>query len=195
MEHFYDTIDGWAIGIPRIYKDIVNKSKDGAHFVEIGSWLGKSSASMCVEIINSGKNIKFDCIDIWDVGTWSSKTVEGMSADDLYNKFIKNMEPVKDTFTAIREDSTKAADLYTDNSLDFIFLDADHSYESVKRDITAWLPKVKSGGILAGDDYHPNFPGTMAAVNETLGRLITSGPLIPSGLHMRSDRFFWYIKP
>ena len=195
MEHFYDTIDGWSTGIPRIYKDIVSKSKDGAHFVEIGCWLGKSSAIMCVEIINSKKNIKFDCIDIWDVGIWLDKTAEGMSSDDLYNKFMKNMEPVKDTFTVIREDSTKAADLYADNSLDFVFLDADHSYESVKRDITAWLPKVKSGGILAGDDYHSDFPGVVAAVNETLGILITVGPLIPAGLHRRSDRFFWYIKP
>lgn len=195
MEHFYDNIDGWAVGIPRIYKDIVSKTGNIAHFVEIGCWLGKSSACMAVEIINSGKKIKFDCIDVWDVGTWTSKTVEGIAADDLYNKFIKNMQPVADKFTAIREDSAKAANLYDDNSLDFVFLDADHSYKSVKRDVTAWLPKVKPGGILAGDDYNPAFPGVIQAVNELLGPLITTGPLIPPGLHRRSDRFFWYIKP
>lgn len=45
----------------------------------------------------------------------------------------------------------------TDNeSLDFIYIDADHRYEAVLADLSAWYPKLKPGGIFAGDDYGPN---------------------------------------
>jgi hypothetical protein len=49
-----------------------------------------------------------------------------------------------------------------------VFIDLNHSYESVKEDIALWLPKVKKGGYLAGDDYHENWPGVIQAVNEML---------------------------
>lgn len=43
--------------------------------------------------------------------------------------------------------------------LDFVFIDADHSYEGVKRDIEIWLPKIKKGGLLGGHDYNnPRIP-------------------------------------
>ena len=54
---------------------------------------------------------------------------------------------------AMRMDSVKASEAFSDGSLDFVFLDADHSYKGVKRDIEAWLPKVKPGGLLCGHDY------------------------------------------
>lgn len=49
--------------------------------------------------------------------------------------------------------SPAGADEFEDNSFDFIYLDADHSYEAVKRDLHAWYPKLISGGIFAGHDY------------------------------------------
>jgi hypothetical protein len=53
--------------------------------------------------------------------------------------------------------------------LDWVHLDARHDYESVKADIKAWLPKVKSGGWLTGDDYdNDKWPGVVSAVKEML---------------------------
>ena len=51
---------------PGLYQQVVEKFPDGSHFVEIGAFLGKSSSYMCIEIANSGKNIKFDVVDHWD---------------------------------------------------------------------------------------------------------------------------------
>jgi predicted O-methyltransferase YrrM len=49
---------------------------------------------------------------------------------------------------------------------DIVFIDADHSYESVKKDIKAYTPKVKHGGMLSGHDI--DFPGVNKAVNELI---------------------------
>jgi cephalosporin hydroxylase len=64
--------------------------------------------------------------------------------------------------------SLEAAAQYPDDSLSFVLLDASHTYKDVAADIEAWLPKVKSGGILAGDDYHHTWQGVVDAVDELL---------------------------
>lgn len=52
------------------------------------------------------------------------------------------------------------------NEVDLVFIDADHSYESVKQDIGIWGKKVRKGGLLSGHDFSPDFPGVMKAVEE-----------------------------
>lgn len=54
-----------------------------------------------------------------------------------------------------------------EDSLDFIYIDADHSYEWVKKDLNNAFIKINKGGIIAGHDYEEyKFPGCYAAVNE-----------------------------
>jgi predicted O-methyltransferase YrrM len=68
--------------------------------------------------------------------------------------------------TPLRADSVEASKTVADGSVDCLFIDAAHDYESVKKDITAWLPKVKKGGILAGHDW--SWHGVRTAVQELL---------------------------
>lgn len=53
-----------------------------------------------------------------------------------------------------------------DQSLDFVFIDADHGYESVKKDIQAWTPKLTGTGILSGHDI--NLEGVIQATSEMI---------------------------
>lgn len=53
----------------------------------------------------------------------------------------------------LRGDSIDQAQNVEDESLDFVFIDADHSFPAVTTDINAWTPKVKRGGIIGGHDY------------------------------------------
>lgn len=62
-----------------------------------------------------------------------------------------------------------AAQMVGDGSLDFVFIDADHSYESVKEDIQHWAPKVRPGGWIGGHDYNKKWPGVIRAVDEAYG--------------------------
>jgi predicted O-methyltransferase YrrM len=69
----------------------------------------------------------------------------------------------------IVDKSIEAAKQFENKSVDFVFIDAAHEYEDVQNDIEAWLPKIKTGGIIAGHDYIPTYPGVMRAVNEKFG--------------------------
>ncbi len=75
----------------------------------------------------------------------------------------------------IREMSQDAIALFPDGSLDFVYIDADHSYANVVADIASWAPKVKKGGVLAGHDYLDGLArngaiyGVKSAVDEWAG--------------------------
>lgn len=49
--------------------------------------------------------------------------------------------------------SVEGAKLFPDNSLDFVYLDGNHSLEAVTEDLESWVPKIKSGGLVSGHDY------------------------------------------
>ena len=66
----------------------------------------------------------------------------------------------------LRGDSVEMADRVPDGSLSLVYVDADHSYEGVKRDIEAWFPKLMVGGIFAFHDYLSPAYGVKRAVEE-----------------------------
>lgn len=60
--------------------------------------------------------------------------------------------------------SLEAAKIVPDGALDFVFIDANHTYEDVKKDIEAWYPKVRKGGILSGHDYYESKSGKLGVI-------------------------------
>jgi predicted O-methyltransferase YrrM/GR25 family glycosyltransferase involved in LPS biosynthesis len=171
MNHIFDQPqfgEPW-FSFPNLYSRMVEKFPSGSKFVEIGSWKGKSSAYMAVEIANSNKKIDFYCVDTWE-GSIEHAGMEELPR--LYDIFIDNMRPVESYYFPLKLKSLEAVSKFEDKSLDFVFIDASHEYEDVKNDIIAWLPKVKPGGVLAGHDYYIDgydwFPGVKQAVNEQL---------------------------
>lgn len=89
------------------------------------------------------------CVDIWD-------------DEEVYKKAKENLGEER----MIRKTSVEAAKEFADGSLDFVYIDAAHDYESVKEDLEAWYPKVRAGGVVSGHDYvaHQDF-GVIEAVN------------------------------
>lgn len=169
MEHYWSNVTGWfSEPDTHFYKAMVDRVSEKSHFVEVGCWKGRSSSFMAVEIINSGKDIQFDCVDTWmgDPNEVAHQNDPNVMNGTLFEEFLNNMKPVEGKFKPVRLDSVSAAATYADNSLDFVFIDAAHDYDSVKADIIAWLPKVKAGGVFSGHDF--NHPPVKRAVNEML---------------------------
>lgn len=169
MEHYFNNVPGFA-AFRDLYFQAVREGKDGQVFVEVGSWLGRSAALMGVEIANSGKAIDFYCVDPWTdggPGLRHKPHFRNLGVKEIYPLFLKNIEPVKQHVKPLRMTSVEASKKFADGSVDFIMIDGDHSYEGIRADIDAWLPKMKPGGWFTGDDYLR--PGVVKAVQETFG--------------------------
>lgn len=73
--------------------------------------------------------------------------------DENFNGTVERLRRFGRRSTILRSTSREAAARFTEGSLDFVYLDAQHHYEAVRADIEIWHPKVKSGGVLGGHDY------------------------------------------
>lgn len=122
---------------------------------EIGVWSGEFSHL----ILKSRSPKELHLIDPWMYmpdreGPRYGTRLEGgqtyMDAlyQDVLNRFAENPE-----VRIHRKTSIEAAEDFPDACLDWIYLDADHSYEATRADLESWLPKLKNGGFISGDDY------------------------------------------
>lgn len=162
--HIYQNIGGW-FNFQDIYQNMVSIHKEG-HFVEIGTFFGKSASFMGVEILNSEHSISFDTIDTFEGSpTELDKKQHYFKTMDVYEKAKNNLIGLP--VNIIKNDSIKASRKYKKATLDFVFIDGSHTYQDVKKDIEVWIKKVKKGGYIGGHDYDNN--DVKRAVNELLG--------------------------
>jgi predicted O-methyltransferase YrrM len=159
---YWENVEG-SFTFQSLYDNIIQKFND-AIFVEIGVWKGKSAIYMAEKIKTSGKNIKFWAIDIFNGSgyEYDKDVLEGT----LLEKYHINIEPVKDFIETLIGDSKELHEKFENESIDFLFLDADHEYRAVKEDLRLWFPKIKKGGIIAGHDYNESSCGVRQAVDE-----------------------------
>ena len=149
-----------------------------------GAELGVSTGRFTVFLCETIPDMRMICVDLWaeqaprpDIVQAETYTAaEGWEHDKSLAKFKRDCEQYFPGRVDIRRQHTvEAAKGVQDESLDFVFIDADHSYEGCLADIRAWGPKVKFGGLIAGHDYSEKWPGVMRAVNETGGAKLASG--------------------
>lgn len=165
----FNEIPGW-FSYEDLYTEVVDKLPNNANIVEVGAWFGKSTNFMANKIKQSGKKINFTAVDTFkgspteDVHNNTLRVFD----NDIYSEFMHStiMLDNLSNINVIKDTSINAKDSFVNNSLDFIMIDAGHTYEDVKSDINAWFYKVKPGGIISGDDYIPVFQGVIDSVNE-----------------------------
>lgn len=180
IKHNYQSIEGW-FNMEDQYLELLNHCPEGGTFVELGCFKGKSTSFIVTEIINQNRKVNFTTIDSFEGHTNSSDTNEVQAyngIDNIFNSFVSNTQHIADfidknklsidKFSLIKSLSHEGANWFKDGSVDILFVDAGHSYEAVKKDIEAWLPKMKPNGIIAGHDYH-SWEGVKKAVDEKFG--------------------------
>lgn len=147
---------------PEFYKYIA--SKQFTTMVELGNYYGWSCCFLCNERKIYNEDFIVYAIDLHDMPLVKESLGTGYAEVDFmrqrqYRIFETNVKNhnLQDKISVIKSCSWEAASLFEDNSLDFVFVDADHQYESVRKDIMAWYPKIRKGGIIAGHDYLSEF--------------------------------------
>ena len=129
--------------------------------VEVGCFSGQSTQMF----LDSGKIKKIICIDKWENGydpddIASNQTVH---AKKIFDNMISKYDNVK----VIQEYSDDALK-YIDELVDIVYIDGDHRYEQVKKDIINYTKIIKQTGLISGHDYH--LDDVRKAVNETIGK-------------------------
>lgn len=117
--------------------------------VEIGVKQGEFSK----HILEHWKGMKLYLVDPWasQDTTVYDETHHDHNSD--YECCLNNIKPYEGKYEIIRDFSNNAYKQFEDEFFDFIYIDANHSYEAVKEDLTLWYPKLKKGGLFCGDDY------------------------------------------
>ena len=140
------------------------KNLENLTIVEIGVARGGTS-KYTIEKLD--KKIKYYFgVDPYKANYDSNDTFSHYSQNYFDHCYAYVLNKIKDPrFRLIRLSSEKAVNLFNDNSIDAIYIDGDHKYEEVKKDILLWRNKVKKGGIIIGDDFK-DFHGVKKAVEE-----------------------------
>lgn len=116
----------------------------GAILLEVGSYLGASACFLASAA--SVRGAKVYCVDTWH----NEAMTEGVR--DTWAEFRANTRPYSSLIVPLRGLSVDVAESFEDE-IDLLFLDGDHSYEGCRADVLAWLPRLKSGGVLVMHDY------------------------------------------
>ncbi|MDC6448218.1 class I SAM-dependent methyltransferase [Alphaproteobacteria bacterium] len=137
---------------------ILEQLKKNCIIIEVGVWQGEFSN----KIYNICSPKELVLVDSWTY----DKQVRGCAPqvdgkeplsqkffddakNETYSKF-KNMKEV----LILDKNSIDASSNYNDNYFDYIYLDAEHTYQAVSNDLDTWYPKLKINGVFFGDDYY-----------------------------------------
>jgi predicted O-methyltransferase YrrM len=116
----------------------------GTVFLEIGSYLG-ASAHIIAAAIEPKKNAKLFCVDTWKNDAMSEGTRM------THHLFLSNTERYRNLITPLCGNSSDVSRSFQ-NSIDFLFIDGDHSYEGVLTDVDAWFPKLSKQALVLFHD-------------------------------------------
>jgi predicted O-methyltransferase YrrM len=139
-----------TIGLIEMVLYIHKNHPSAESWLEIGSNIGESATIF----LGFPQTKKLHCVD-------NNKSCIEL----LQRKFLKEMSNGR--CFVHHSSSADFALVIPDNSMDVVYIDADHSYESVKEDTSLYLNKVKPGGFICGHDYNSgSWPGVVKAVDE-----------------------------
>jgi predicted O-methyltransferase YrrM len=131
--------------------------------VELGTWQGASAIPVARSIQRWGGTLT--CIDTWS-GELNSDggSLPGKAPVMLLSCARAMVDAGVSASVRLIPAMTIDAARYWSEPIDFLYVDADHSYDGVMADLEAWVPHVKSGGLIVGDDYdNALYPGVKQA--------------------------------
>jgi len=136
-----DGIGSWSGHIPFV-RDLV-ASLQPAVMVELGTYYGESYFAFCQSVAES----RIDCT-CYAVDNWRGDPHTGPYSEGVFQDVEEHNRQHYGVFShLLRMDFEEAAGHFAPNSIDLLHLDGYHTYETIRRDVATWLPKVRPGGI------------------------------------------------
>lgn len=136
------------------------KSDDGSPVMKPGAEIGVYKGQLASEMLSQVTSLdEYILVDSWRrLEKWNMPFNQYTEEEfqEIYEEAMsktKNRTEFSKKVTVIREVSTKGKEFVEDESLDFVYIDGDHSAKGAMLDILLWLPKVRCGGLVMGDDY------------------------------------------
>lgn len=130
------------------FADLINEKKYRSA-VEVGVFKGK----FATHLLESCPELSLILVDAWD-GTGVSKPYDPEAVFSKITAIKKQYGGHRVTIVRERSPGAVLHSEVKDKHFDFIYIDADHSFDAVVNDVRAWWPKVRTGGVLAGHDYN-----------------------------------------
>lgn len=152
----------------KLWLENLIKEKD----LRIGAELGVQAGITHLHLLKNCPNLTLIGIDLYH----NKNPDKFFAQEKQYKDLMVKLEEYGDRSIFYRESTFKAHRKIDDASLDFVFIDAGHGYDDVKKDITNWMPKIKEDGFIIGHDY--TLSSVSKAVKEKLGRVNTGPDMI-----------------
>ena len=167
--------------------------------VERGAEVGVQRAETSAHLLRAFPRLHMTLIDRWDLEPYRADRNKFHAMAQLGNEVFaaweadarRNVAFARGRVSILKADFADAVG-QVDYGLDFVFLDAAHSYQDTMRQILLYSPLVRDGGIVAGHDYcypQPGFEGVADAVDDIAAFLVRS-------VHVDTKNYVWYwIQP
>lgn len=125
----------------------------GEFGLNVGVEIGTRFGDYAKILLDANPACQLTCVDPWMAYNNRSKQWQ----DDSYQRALNLLQPYiqQGRCELCRRPSMEAVGSWSDNSLDFVFIDGNHDFDFAMEDIIYWSKKVKTGGVVAVHDYHP----------------------------------------
>lgn len=143
---------------------------------------------------------KLTVIDPWrllNAPGYSGHGEDTQSGQDArYQRILSKAATYKGRCQVMRATSAEAAPTFKDGSLDFAYIDSDHSLEAATEDLALWFPRVRSGGVISGHDMLSGwYNGQLYGVKDAVESLAKAHGLTVSVTSETDWPSFWIRKP
>jgi hypothetical protein len=180
----------------RHWHKVIELLRDKPH--EVGAEIGVHKGLFASRVLKNLPGIKtYYCIDPWEFYGDYVNTLRHHSAEaktpkaNVYRIFLRNTKIWQHKRIIIRATSMEALSQIQDESLDWVFIDANHAYKYCKQDIVGWDKKLKVGGLLSGHDFY-NAPNPIRKIQFGVGKAVKE--LVPNFQVERGPNVWWAWK-
>lgn len=156
--------------------DVLDTFPENGVFVELGTYLGNTAGFIIASLVLENKKFTFYNVDNFGYHNIpdNQKIIDNNPTG--YDSYLSNIKRlgIQDYTNTIIGNTLEVAGMFADKSIFCLFIDDDHGYDHVKKELEIWTPKMAIPGIIIGDDYAD--PGVKRAYDEFFGTKVIPTP-------------------